>query len=154
MWAPWLKGRDEAQSLKSAAIAENGSVTFQSAALGDSFILINKRMTNYTPGAGSMRGLVCFVPATNWYKSDWEKKFLINRDVLTAGRANEASLWQNLSQIQAFVVLFILEIKQCFFLPCCFKCHSLTLSVLVLSVWLSQPLISRFTWWWICQICH
>lgn len=58
------EGRDEAQSLKSTAIAENGSVTFQSAALGDSFILINK-MTNYTPGAGSMRGLVCFVPATN-----------------------------------------------------------------------------------------
>lgn len=59
------EGRDQARSLKSTATAENGSITFQSAALGDSFILINKRMTNYTPGAGSMRSLVCSVPATN-----------------------------------------------------------------------------------------
>lgn len=43
----------------------NGSITLQSASLGDSFILINKRMTNYTPGTGSMHNLIHSVFETN-----------------------------------------------------------------------------------------
>lgn len=43
----------------------NGSITLQSASLSDSFILINKRMTNCTAGTGSMHNLIHSVFETN-----------------------------------------------------------------------------------------